>query len=146
MIIDSLRCFDRYVEVNPRFAEVARYLAQTDLASLPAGRHAIQGDDIYVNIVDAQPKAPGYARLESHQRMIDIQIPISGPEDQGWAPIEALEDTPFDTEADIRFHDNIPQTYIRLLPGQFVIYFPDDGHAPAITTTTLRKAIFKVKA
>ena len=146
MVIDSLGNFQRYVNLNPLFSQVARFLSQNDLATLELGHHVIQGDDLYVNIVDAPHKACDEARLESHDVMIDIQIPISGPEAQGWSPREALPATTYNAADDISFYDGQAQTYLNVLPGQFTIYFPEDGHAPAITTTTLRKAIFKVRA
>ncbi|MBQ7444188.1 MAG: YhcH/YjgK/YiaL family protein [Bacteroidaceae bacterium] len=146
MIIDSLANFERYANLNPLFPAVAQFLRQNDLATLPTGRHVIQGDDLYVNIVDAQPKTQQQARIETHDKMIDIQIPISGGECQGWTPRQLLPQAPYNTDDDISFYAGDAQTYLNVQPGQFTIFFTWDGHAPAITATTLRKAIFKVKA
>ena len=146
MIIDSLRCFDRYIGMNPLFSAVRQFLADNDLATLTPGRHTIQGDDLYVNIVDAQPKTKEQARIETHDAMIDIQIPISGAECQGWTPRHMMHVAPYNADDDISFYDGLAQTYLNVQPGCFTIFFPWDGHAPAITTSTLRKAIFKVRA
>ena len=51
----------------------------------------------------------------------------------------------YDQEADISFLSNSPQAYFNVCPGQFVLYLPGEGHAPAITTNLLKKAVFKVK-
>lgn len=146
MIIDSLGCFARYAGLNPLFPAVEQFLADNDLSTLTLGRHVIQGDDLYVNIVDSKPKAQDEARIETHDAMIDIQIPISGSELQGWTPRQLLPEAPYNADDDISFYDGQAQTYLNVLPGQFTIFFPWDGHAPAITATTLRKAIFKVRA
>ena len=146
MILDALKEFDRYVGANPLFPKVASFLKSVDLSKLPVGHHEIQGEDLFVNIVDAAPKSRDAARLETHDRMIDIQIPISGEEEHGWSSRHLLPAASYNENDDISFYEGKAQTYYRLLPGQFAIYFPSDGHAPAITSTTLRKAIFKVKA
>jgi YhcH/YjgK/YiaL family protein len=46
-----------------------------------------------------------------------------------------------------KYGDTKPQTNVTLKPGQFVIFFPQDGHAPCIIgEKKIKKAIFKVKA
>ena len=154
MIVDTLDRLDRYTGLNPRFALVVDFLRKNDLSQLQPGIHPIDGDDVYVNIQNAPAKTRQEARFETHRRMIDIQVPISASEEHGWAPLEALPVSEYDEKVDMTFHDPVPpatpdsvaQTYFTLCPGQFAIYFPTDGHAPAITTKALRKAIFKVKA
>ncbi len=154
MIIDDLKVFDRYVGLNPLFAAVADFLATTDLSSLPTGITHIQGDDLYINVQEAPVKTRSEARFETHRRMIDIQIPISGDEEHGWAPSYLLPEAPYNEKTDMTLHDpalpqtpeDVATTYYTLRRGQFAIYFPTDGHAPAVTPTGLRKAIIKVKA
>ena len=41
----------------------------------------------------------------------------------------------FDTERDILFYEDTPTEYITLNKGEFIIFFPDDAHAPCINTT-----------
>ncbi len=154
MIVDSLQSFNRYIGLNPLFAEVASFLRTTDLSTLPVGITKIQGDDLFINVQEAPVKTRTQARFESHRRMIDIQIPIGGPEEYGWTPLETLPEAPYDEASDMTFHDpkapqtpeDLATTYFTLVPGQFAIFFPQDGHAPAVTKTGLRKAIIKVKA
>lgn len=153
MIIDELKAFERYLDLNPLFPAVAEFLSKTDLSTLPTGITKIQGDDLFVNIQEAPVKSRTQARFETHRRMIDIQIPISAAEVHGWAPASQLPAAPYNAESDMTLHDpeapktpvDIATTYFTLCPGQFAIYFPTDGHAPAITDIPLRKAIFKVR-
>ena len=154
MIVDSIEQLERYVPLNPRFAVVAEFLRNHDLAAMEAGKHEIQGDEVFVNIQNAPVKSREEARFETHREMIDIQIPVSGEEEHGWCPLKDLPAATYNAATDMTLHDPAPQmpisalasTYFVLRPGQFAIYFPSDGHAPAISTSTLRKAIFKVKA
>ncbi len=152
MIIDSVAMFDRYVGLNKLFSVVAEFLRHTDLSTLPVGKTTIQGDDVFINIQEAAPKARTETLFETHRRMIDIQVPISDTEEHGWAPADLLPAADYDEAIDMTLHgyaesDNgsLATTYFTLCPGQFAIYFPSDGHAPAITPTGLRKGIIKVR-
>ena len=154
MIVDSIENLERYAVLNPRFTAVVEFIRKNDLSSLAAGKHEIQGNEVFVNVQDAPVKTREEARFETHREMIDIQVPVSGTEEHGWCPLADLPAAEYDAAIDMTLHDpaapapisSLASTYFVLRPGQFAIYFPPDGHAPAITTTTLRKAIFKVKA
>lgn len=154
MIIDSIQAFDRYLGLNPLFPKVAEFLRTADLNSLPTGITKIQGDDLFINVQEAPAKTRKEARFETHRRMIDIQVPFNGSEEYGWAPAASLPRATYDEAIDMTLHDpaapktpeDVAHTYFSLRPGQFAIFFPEDGHAPAITPTGLRKAIIKVKA
>lgn len=146
MIIDTLDRTACYSQLNPLFPKVVEWLQHNDLNTIPVGHYELQGKDLFVNIVDSAPKGREEAKLETHNRMIDIQIAIGGTEEHGYKHRSLLSDAPYNAESDISFYDEAPDAYITMHPGQFVIYFPQDGHAPAITPVTLRKAIFKILA
>ena len=53
----------------------------------------------------------------------------------------------YDAAKDITFYDGPAEKYIKVCPGEFVIFFPQDGHAPCIADTAeIQKVIFKIKA
>lgn len=145
MIFDSIDNLKKYMVLNPLFEKVVEFLQTNDLTSLPTGKIQICGDDLFVNIVDAEVKSKEEAVVETHRKMVDIQIPVSGIETHGYTPLACLEESEYDEQNDITFYECKAHTYFDVHPGEFVIYFPEDGHAPAITFTVLRKAIFKVK-
>lgn len=154
MILDSIDALIKYEGLNPRFRSVIDFIRQNDLTSLATGIHEIEGKDVFVNIQQTKPRTRTEARWESHRKMIDIQLLISGDEEEhGWLPLSLMPEAPFDEANDIAFYDYehqspmpVEPTYIKLHPGQMAIYFPDDAHKPAICDKSLRKAIFKVKA
>lgn len=145
MILDAIENLQKYEALNPLFCKVVEFLRTNPLDTCPLGKIAICGDDLYVNIVEAQPKTLAEALVETHRKMVDIQIPISGVEKHGYVSLADLEEAEYQEQDDITFYKRPAKTYFDLCPGQFVIYFPQDGHAPAITSCVLRKAIFKVK-
>lgn len=146
MIIDTLDNLALYEQLNPLFPQVVAWLKANDLASVSVGHYELQSSDLFVNIVDSAPKTREQAKLETHNKMIDIQIAIGGTEEHGYKHRSLLPEAAYNADKDISFYEDVPDGYITMRPGQFVIYFPQDGHAPAITPVTLRKAIFKVKA
>ncbi|MBQ7041888.1 MAG: YhcH/YjgK/YiaL family protein [Muribaculaceae bacterium] len=84
--------------------------------------------------------------LEAHRRYIDIHIPQSDEETIGWAPIHNLQNciTPYNDEKDIAFYGDAPQCLFPVRPGQFVIFFPEDAHAPNIGIGNHRKLCIKI--
>jgi YhcH/YjgK/YiaL family protein len=148
MIIDTLDNLERYVSLNPLFAEVVEFIRTHDL-NLPAiGKTELKGKDLVISIAQTTPKTNGEAKLETHNEYIDIQIPLSGVEIMGYtakkdcAPVNA----PYSVENDITFYDGLAESYIAVKPGMFIIFFPQDGHAPGISSFGVKKAIIKIKA
>lgn len=147
MIIDTLDNLKFYASMNPLFADVVSFLEENDLNALADGKHFIKDKDLFVNIQMAKGKTKEEAKLETHKRMIDIQIPISAEETFGYTPLCDLPKEEYNDEKDITKYAIPAQTYFTLKPGEFAIFFPQDGHAPCISEKKeIKKAIFKVKA
>lgn len=148
MIIDKLENLKMYESVNPLFAKVVEFLQQNDLNALEAGKHEIVGKDLFVNIQVAKGKTPDEAVIETHDKMIDIQIPITAAETFGYTQRDQLPKAEYNAEKDITKIPNLAaDSYVTCQPGMMAIFFPQDGHAPCIAgVPELKKAIFKVKA
>ena len=148
MIIDTIENLGKYVTLNPLFADVVEFLKNNNLQAIGEGKHFIKDKDLFVNIQVAKGKTQEAAVLETHIEMIDIQIPITCEETFGYTPLCDLPDFEYNAEKDItKYGDTKAQTYVTVKPGQFVIFFPQDGHAPCIINQPeIKKAIFKVKA
>ncbi len=144
MIIDSVNRLGFYTPLNPLFDYVVKFLAETDLSALTPGRHDIYGDKVYVNVCTPDAKTADEAVMESHRQMIDIHVPITAPEKQGFLPADAVSQQPYDQAGDYSIHPDAPSTYYTLPLGQMAIHFPGEGHSPAISPTPFKKAIFKV--
>ena len=148
MIIDKIENLKMYESVNPLFAKVVEFLAQNDLDKLEAGKHEIVGKDLFVNIQMAKGRTPEAAVIETHNKMIDIQIPLSDAETFGYTQRDLLPDAEYNEEKDItKIPDLAADSYLTCQPGMMAIFFPQDGHAPCIAgVPEIKKAIFKVKA
>jgi len=147
MIIDRLENLIKYAALNPLFADVIEFLQDHDLQNLEVGKYPIRDNNVFLNLQMAKGRGMEIAVLETHIEMIDIQIPISDEETFGYTPLQDLPDYEYNSEKDItKYGETKAQTYFTVKPGQFVIFFPQDGHAPCITSQTeIKKAIFKIK-
>ena len=148
MIIDLLDNFEKYISLNPLFKEVLTFVQSTNLNELETGKHLIKGEDLFVNVQEAKGKTPDEAVLETHQKMIDIQIPISGDESFGYLPCSELPEMEYNEFNDMTLYPGVPsRDIITCKKGMFVIFFPLEGHAPCISAQTeFKKMIFKVKS
>lgn len=147
MIVDRIENLGKYVALHPLFAEVVTFMQTHQLVQLEEGKHVIKDKELFVNIETCKGKTQEEAVLEYHRRMIDIQMPLTTDEIFGYSPVEDLPKVTFDEEKDIaKFSGISAQTYVKVKPGQFAVFFPQDAHAPCIADAKcMKKAIFKVK-
>ena len=134
-------------EKNPNYIKALEYIKNTDLNKLEAGKHFIDGDKLFVNINDSALKTPEQARLEVHDKYIDIQIPLSKDESFGVKPRSECREPEgeFNTEKDILFYRDKDWKTVSVKAGEMIVFEPDTAHAPLIGEGTIHKAIFKVK-
>ena len=147
MILDSLKNKAQYAALHPRFQVVFDFIDNNDVASLPCGRHDIDGDNIFVMVQELDLREVSAARLELHRKYIDIQLLLSGPNEIfGWSEKKdcLTAETEFDEQKDIQLFTDIPQCFYSVGEGQFSILFPEDGHAPMLGEGHVKKCIFKV--
>lgn len=147
MILDSLKNGIKYASLNPGFVKAFEYLNNNDLSALAVGKVELDGSDLVVNIVDITGKPEDQARMETHQNFIDIQVPVGQAERMGWKAADKLADItePYNEAKDVTFFGDKATCYIDVLPYEFAIFFPEDGHQPGISTGTYRKIIVKVR-
>ena len=146
MILDLLENLKFYESLNPHFSKVIDFVTNTDLSSLPLGRNEICGNDVYANVMEVKPKTKEEAFIEIHRRYIDIQIPVSAGEQMGYTPKNELPESVYNATDDAAIYPvGMPaRDYFNVHKGEFVIFFPQDGHAPAITPSALKKIVIKV--
>ncbi|MCR5002814.1 MAG: YhcH/YjgK/YiaL family protein [Bacteroidales bacterium] len=135
------------LEQNPFYVKALDFIKDNDLGAMPLGKHFIDGDNLWVNIVDSKLKTPTEATLEAHDKYIDIQIPLSCEEKFGVKPRSECTSPrgEMNTEKDIIFFDDKVEEIIARKPGEMVVFEPDTAHAPLIGEGMIHKAIFKVR-
>ncbi len=146
MLLDSLKNAASTFALNPLFKQAFDYIQNNDLSKMEPGKILLDGDKLYLSIMEIEGKTPEAAKMESHRKYIDIQVVISGVETMGWTPIEHCTNAidPYNAEKDLQFFTDQPNTYLTVHPGEFAIFFPEDGHAPGIGNDPIKKAVLKV--
>lgn len=148
MVVDTLDNLEKYAALNPLFNQAIAFIKSHDLHSMELGKTELKGSDLVVNVAQTTPKTKEEAKLETHNVFIDIQIPLSGTEVMGYTAAKDCTpaNAPYSAEKDITFFEGAADSYIAVKPGMFAIFFPQDGHAPGISSEGVKKIIVKVKA
>lgn len=147
MIIDSLENISNYEGLNPFLPKAIEFIQSLDMNDLEIGKIEVDGKNVFAMISDSKLKTPEQALLEVHNNYLDIQIPVSKAEGFGWKERTSLQHQAgdFDTTKDIQFYDDKPTVRFDLMPGNFVIFFPQDAHAPCVGEGSVVKIVIKVK-
>lgn len=147
MILDSLENANAYYDKHPLFQKAFEYLKSLDFLSADEGKVELVGKDLFVMISDGDLRSEKDAKLEVHNQYIDIQMPVSKVETFGWKARFALkeESDAFDSSRDIQFFEDSYTSKVSVSPGNFVIFFPSDAHAPCIGEGKVRKVVVKIK-
>lgn len=145
MVIDNLKNMRDYESLHPLFGKAFDYIEQTDLNALELGKIVLIENELIVNVNQIPPKTKEEAKLETHNEYIDIQVPISGVEVMGYTQRTDLPEAEYDASIDMALYDGNAESYFTVKPGMFTLFFPEDGHAPGITSEELKKIIIKVK-
>ena len=147
MILDTLDNLEKYGYMSPLMDKVMEFFRNTDLSTLETGRIALQGDDLFVNVNRQGAQTREEVPIEAHREYIDIQVPISSDEEMGFisAPFMPAPSKGYNADRDVAFYPGLCNTYLNVRKGMFVVFFPGEGHAPAITEDGILKLIVKIR-
>ncbi len=148
MIIDTLQNAPKYYGVHPLFQQAFEYIASQNLSALEIGKFDIaDGLKTINNTAQGKTAEASVAKFECHNKNIDIQLCVKGHEIMGWKPRTkcVLPNGDFNDEKDVQLYFDQPDTFFSLTENQFVIFFPEDVHAPMIGEGEITKMVIKVR-
>ena len=148
MIIDTLTNASKYFSVHPLFEKAFAYIRRSDLETAVDGKVDVgEGLKAIFSNSPGKTKEASVSKFECHNKNIDIQVCINGVETIGWRPREtcATPSGAYNDEKDVLFFGDKPDMFFQLNNGQFVIFFPEDVHAPMIGEGEIKKLVMKVK-
>lgn len=120
-----------------------------DLASFETGSHPIDGDDLFVNIVEYTTTAPENRFWEAHREYLDVHVPLKGSEQIDMGFLCNMEELPYQPESDFTGAHGEKTASVILQPGTFLVCAPQDAHRTAVAVNgrpePVKKAIFKVR-
>jgi biofilm protein TabA len=146
MVLDKLDNFKKYISLNPRFEKVLEYLKKTDFGNVAFGDYVIDGEEVYVRVLNPKPAEKKDYKLEVHKKYIDIQYAFKAGYDIGWKSISDCKNVEKDYDAakDTLFYSDEYESKFILAEGEFTILFPEDAHGPMPPDTDSKRIVFKV--
>ena len=88
MITDTLKNISLYRGISQRIGTAIDFIEKTDLHALADGRHVVDGENVFVNVMS--PAFKEQNTWEAHRNYIDIQIALKDGETIEWLPLEAV--------------------------------------------------------
>ena len=150
MILDHISHSARYKSLGPLFEKAFDFIASNDLRILPLGKHLIEGEDLFVIVMEYDTKDPGDCIMERHKKYTDIQLMLRGEELMGVSTFAGQTPTmAYDESKDAAFFKPDYDSLLKVQQGQFTVFFPHDLHMPSMKSGNAEKvlkAVFKVKA
>jgi YhcH/YjgK/YiaL family protein len=149
MIYDKIENLSVYFDSNSKFARVESVLAEFLKNPFDSGRIEIDGDNMWCNVAKYNVEDGTPIKYEAHKEYADVQIMVDGEENIGWASFNECTITEdFKEGCDIAFMDAPNGQLFALRKGYFMVFFPEDAHAPCRKSENAdfaHKLVFKVK-
>ncbi|MBE6578058.1 MAG: DUF386 domain-containing protein [Ruminococcaceae bacterium] len=137
-----------YAKLNKNFAKVFE-IAKAAMTDVPSsGKYYVDGDDCFYMIQEYDTKEPSRARYETHENYIDVQIILRGEEEIRFETLDKLSvETEYNAEKDIAFqHMTDEYDSVRLVSGELSIIYPNEPHAPSLSTDNGQSHVIKLIA
>lgn len=148
MILDNLHNASHYLKLHPLFARAFDFASTNDFKALPLGKHEIDGERLFVILMEYDTKETSDCVMENHRRYIDIQLMVEGEELMAVTTFDGqIATTPYDEQKDAAFYEKKYDSLLKVKQDQFTIFFPHDLHMPSMKVAEVakvRKAVFKV--
>jgi biofilm protein TabA len=137
MIVDHIKNHAKYMHLSQGIQRAMEYLGSTDFTFVESGQYELDGKNLVSIVNRYKTKLPGQAVWESHRKYIDVQFVAGGEERFGHVPLEHAPAVkmPYSSEKDVIFYEPGTETFAAPT-GTFMIFYPDDIHAPSLAAGT----------
>ena len=147
MIFGNITQEKTYAFLPEDLKECFTYAKEHDLVSYEKGSHPIDGERLFVNIVEYTTTNAEERFWEAHKQYLDVHIMLRGEEQIDLNFIQNMEVKEFVEKDDFLPMDGEKNASVILRDGDFLICYPSDGHRTAVAVekpAAIKKAIFKV--
>lgn len=148
MIFGNLNNLVEFPFLEEKVKECFAYAKSHDLVSYEKGSHEIDGERLFVNIVEYTTTTPEERFWEAHKNYLDVHVMLRGTEQIDVNFIQNMEVKEFVAEEDFLPMEGEKNSSVILRDNDFLICYPSDGHRTAVAVNepqTIKKAIFKVR-
>lgn len=148
MIFGNIDNIEEFSFLEDSVKECFDYVKTHDLKSFEKGCHEIDGDRLFVNIVEYETTTPENRFWEAHKDYLDVHFMICGEEQIDVNFIKNMELKEYVKEDDFLPMEGNKNSDVCLSEGDFLVCYPNDAHRTAIKVNepkNIKKAIFKVQ-
>ncbi|WP_139540708.1 N-acetylneuraminate anomerase [Klebsiella spallanzanii] len=137
--------------VPPVLQKAISLALEHDLLSLAPGSYELQGDNVFMNVMQFVTGLPEDKKAELHAQFIDVQILLAGEERIFYGVADsARQCEEMHVEEDYQLCNAITgEQSIILKPGMFAVFMPGVPHKPGCVVTKpaeIKKVVIKVRA
>lgn len=135
--------------LSPVLIKTLTALRQYDLPALTLGRHEIEGDKIFMDVMTLTTVLAETQHAKLHHNYADIHLLISGEEriDYGM-PGDWQSELPYDDAQDThRVSISHHRQTLAMFPGAYALFFPHEPHKTGCqlnAPTPIKKAVVRV--
>ncbi len=148
MIFGNTTQLSDYEFLDAQIKECFEYAKNHDLLQYEKGTHEIDGDRLFVNIVEYETTEVTNRFWEAHRNYLDVHLMLKGQEQIDLNFIENMEQKEFVEKDDFLPLEGGKNGEVILRDQDFLICYPHDGHRTAVAVERpemIKKAIFKVR-
>ena len=137
--------------LHPVLQQALTLAVAANLQEKMPGRYELQGDNIFMNVMQFATQSPEQKKAELHREYIDIQVLLSGEERILFGMTDsARQCEEMHIEDDYQLCSQIADEQAMVLkPGRFVIFMPGEPHKPGCVVQApvdIKKVVIKVRA
>ena len=147
MIFGNIDHLEEFGFLEDSVKKCFAYLKDHDLASYEKGTHEIDGERLFVNVVEYTTTAAENRFWEAHKDYLDVHVMLKGQEQIDVNFIQNMELKEYVKKDDFLPMEREKNASVVLREGDFLVCYPSDGHRTAVQVEepeTIKKGIFKV--
>lgn len=135
MIVDKIENYAKYRNLPAPLYRAIEYIGSTDFSHVANGQYELDGKRMVSIVNRYKTKTLDHAVWESHRKYIDVQFVAGGHERFGLVALDNAPavTAPYNEERDVIFYEPGVETY-DAPAGTFMIFYPEDIHAPSLAT------------
>ena len=143
--------YSQYQKNPDQWNTLFRWLRDTDLLTIPKGKHPIPGSTLVASVEGSENGPLDKRNTESHRKKSDFMVVVKGTE--GFALLDHESSTvsqPYNDTKDVMRYKYVKEktNFFNVKSGQFVIFFPSDWHIAKVQTKkkdqTIRVIVVKM--
>lgn len=148
MIFGNIKDLEEYAFLEEDIRQCFYYARNNNLLSYENGSHEIDGDRIFVNIVEYETEEADQRFWEAHKKYLDIHLMLDGKEEIDLNFLKNMSEEEYVEKDDFLPMKGEKNSSVILSKDDFLICYPNDCHKTAIKVCDkekIKKAIFKVR-